>query len=213
MLTAYYSCECDSREIFSSFEIAESPDFDIYRNQYDTIFLNMQEFLSQSETIDDMLSLIRKSILWELLEKYLDFLRDLLKDKAYIHLAYMTGILPIKKYGTHSALNMFDEFSMLNPGPLAPYVGFTEEEVAVLCDRFHMNLNELKNWYDGYSFPNVSSVYSPKSVVSCMLLGEIEDYWNQTETFEALQFYIDLNFDVLKDDILSMIAGETVPIN
>ena len=66
-------------------------------------------------------------------EKYLDFLRDLLKDKAYIHLAYMTGILPIKKYGTHSALNMFDEFSMIDPGPLAQYVGFTENEVKKLC--------------------------------------------------------------------------------
>ena len=62
-------------------------------------------------------------------EKYLDFLRDLLKDKACIYLSYMTGILPIKKYGTHSALNMFDEFSMIAPGPLACYVGFTEQEV------------------------------------------------------------------------------------
>lgn len=38
----------------------------------------------------------------------------------------MTGILPIKKYGTHSALNMFDEFSMVDPGPLVPSMGFTE---------------------------------------------------------------------------------------
>lgn len=65
----------------------------------------------------------------------LDFLRDMLKDKSYIALAYMTGILPIKKYGTHSALNMFDEFSMINPGSLASYVGFTEPEVATLCLR------------------------------------------------------------------------------
>ena len=87
-------------------------------------------------------------------EKYLDFLRDLLKDKSYIHLAYMTGILPIKKYGTHSALNMFDEFSMIDPGPLARYVGFTEEEVRTLCEQYHMDMTELKNWYDGYSFTN-----------------------------------------------------------
>ena len=73
-------------------------------------------------------------------ERYLDFLRNLIKDKAYIHLAYMTGILPIKKYGTHSALNMFDEFSMLDPGPLASYVGFTEEEVQKLCERYQMDM-------------------------------------------------------------------------
>lgn len=75
-------------------------------------------------------------------ERYLDFLRNLIKDKAYIHLAYMTGILPIKKYGTHSALNMFDEFSMLDPGPLAAYVGFTEEEVQKLCERYQMDMTQ-----------------------------------------------------------------------
>lgn len=75
-------------------------------------------------------------------ERYLDFLRNLIKDKAYIHLAYMTGILPIKKYGTHSALNMFDEFSVLDPGPLAAYVGFTEEEVQKLCERYQMDMTQ-----------------------------------------------------------------------
>ena len=146
-------------------------------------------------------------------EKYLDFLRDLLKDKACIHLAYMTGILPIKKYGTHSALNMFDEFSMINPGPLAPYVGFTEVEVEYLCHKYRMDMEEVKAWYDGYSFSMAASVYSPRSVVNSMLFGKIENYWNQTETFEALQVYIDMNFDGLKDDVLSMIAGERIPVN
>ena len=146
-------------------------------------------------------------------EKYLDFLRDLLKDKSYIHLAYMTGILPIKKYGTHSALNMFDEFSMIDPGPLARYVGFTEEEVRTLCEQYHMDMTELKNWYDGYSFTNAVSIYSPRSVVSCMRFGKIGNYWNQTETFEALRIYIDMNFEGLKDDVLCMIAGKSVPAN
>ena len=61
----------------------------------------------------------------------------------------MTGILPIKKYGTHSALNMFDEYSMINPRQLADYVGFTEQEVSVLCQKYHMDLEEMKEWYDG----------------------------------------------------------------
>jgi len=125
----------------------------------------------------------------------------------------MTGILPIKKYGTHSALNMFDEFSMIDPGPLARYVGFTENEVKKLCEQYQMDMAEIKNWYDGYSFENGISIYSPRSVVNCMRFGKIGNYWNQTETFEALQFYIDMNFDGLKDDVLSMIAGEKVPVN
>lgn len=146
-------------------------------------------------------------------EKYLDFLRNMLKDKQYIQLVYMTGILPIKKYGTHSALNMFSEYSMANPRQLAPYVGFTEDEVIDLCSRYHLNFQELKEWYDGYGFAKVSSVYSPKSVIEAVLSGICDSYWNQTETFEALRIYIDMNFDGLKDDIISMMVGEKVSVN
>ena len=263
MLTAYYSKGCDSRELFSGLEIAKDESFEEHLNKYDTIFLNMQEFLSRSSNVKELLERVEGKVIRELKKQYpdvelydendlaetmqdifaesecpfiviidewdcifrefkhdkaaqeiyLDFLRDLLKDKEYIYLAYMTGILPIKKYGTHSALNMFDEFSMIDPGPLAKYVGFTEKEVEALCQKYQMDINEIKNWYDGYSFEEVESVYSPKSVVSCMRLGKLGNYWNQTETFEALQIYIDMNFEGLRDDILSMIAGETVPVN
>ena len=263
MLTAYYSRGCDSKELFSGFEISKSADFETYRNKYNTISLNMQEFLSRSNNIEEVIDRVKRFVLrdlkkaypdvdylddmdliesmqdvyeekkcpfvviideWDCIfrefrqdkeaqEQYLDFLRDLLKDKACIHLAYMTGILPIKKYGTHSALNMFDEFSMISPGPLAAYVGFTEKEAEQLCNRYKMEIEEVRAWYDGYSFPTEAAVYSPRSVVNSMLFGKIENYWNQTETFEALQSYIDMNFEGLKDDVLSMIAGESVPVN
>ena len=149
-------------------------------------------------------------------EEYINFLRAMFKGTEptkYIQLAYLTGILPVKKYGTHSALNMFDEFTMLDPGPLAEYVGFTEQEVEELCGRYQMDLAEIKNWYDGYSFPGESSVYSPRSVVNAMRFRKIGNYWNQTETFEALQWYIDLNFDGLRDDVLQMMAGKKIPVN
>ena len=139
---------------------------------------------------------------------YLDFLRDMLKDKGYIALCYMTGILPIKKYGTHSALNMFDEFSMVFQGALAEYAGFTEAEVRGLCQRYGMDFEETKKWYDGYFLEGVGSVYNPRSVVSAMRFGKFQFYWNQTETFEALRTYIDLNFEGLKDAILQMMDGK-----
>lgn len=263
MLAAYYSKGCNSREIFSNLCIAKSRNFNQHINQYDTIFLNMQEFLSQSKNIEEMISLIQRSVLWELLqdypdyryfdkenltrtmkdiyqnsqcpfviiidewdcifreykeekkvqEQYLDFLRDLLKDKSHIHLVYMTGILPIKKYGTHSALNMFDEYSMINPRQLAKYVGFTEKEVSELCQKYQMNLEEMKEWYDGYQFENTENIYNPRSVVAAMTSGKYDTYWNQTETFEALRAYIDMNFEELRDDVLSMMAGERISVN
>lgn len=144
---------------------------------------------------------------------YLDFLRDLLKDKGNIHLVYMTGILPIKKYGTHSALNMFDEFSMIHAGPLARFFGFTEEELKTLCGKYGMDYEEEKSWYDGYRLKGAGSIYNPRSVISSIQFGDYGDYWNQTETFEALKIYIDMNFEGLRDDILMMMSGEHADVN
>lgn len=145
--------------------------------------------------------------------KYLDFLRTWLKDRPYIGLCYMTGILPIKKYGTHSALNMFTEFSMENPGVLASYTGFTEEEVKHLCRDWNIDFEECSHWYDGYYFRQCGHIYNPKSIVSVMLSGIFDDYWSKTETYEALRIYIDMNFDGLRDAIISMMAGGRVRIN
>lgn len=146
-------------------------------------------------------------------KKYLDFLRNLLKDKAYVALAYMTGILPIKKYGTHSALNMFNEYSMTDAGKFAEFVGFTEQEVMALCERYEIDFEAMKSWYDGYCFPQMPHVYNPKSVVDSILRENFASYWTQTETYEALKIYIDLNYDGLKDAIVEMLAGESVAVN
>ena len=125
----------------------------------------------------------------------------------------MTGILPIKKYGTHSALNMFSEFSMTNPRQLTSYVGFTEDEVNELSERYNISLSDLKEWYDGYHFGENETIYSPKSVVEAVTSGICDTYWNQTETFEALKMYIELNIDGLKDAVISMMSGEKIPVN
>lgn len=144
---------------------------------------------------------------------YLDFLRSLLKDQSYTALAYMTGILPIKKYGTHSALNMFDEFSMTNPGPLASFVGFTENEVKELCITYSMDYEEVKRLYDGYCFEGTIHIYSPRSVVSAMLTHSYDNFWNKTETFEALRDYIILNYKGLRDTVTELLAGAYKRIN
>ena len=162
---------------------------------------------------------------------YLDFLRDWLKDKSYVALAYMTGILPIKKYGKHSALNMFDEYSIISPRQIAPYTGFTEEEVKDLCVEYNMQYEDISDWYDGYevdtSIPiemrekyrmgeyegKTISIYSPLSVVSAMSTGVIQNYWNKTESYEALAEYIRMNYDGLKDAVVLMMDGGSVKVN
>ena len=124
------------------------------------------------------------------------------------------------KNGSHSALNIFTEYSMTDPGDLAEYFGFTEDEVKMLCARYKRSFEETKAWYDGYELITVEenqkkiySMYSPKSVVDAMLSGVFDNYWNQTETYEALKIYIRMNYDGLKDAVIRMLAGDKVQIN
>ena len=261
MLAAYYSKGCDSRDLFAGLSIAASESYSKHLNQYNVIYINMQDFLSGSENIDGMISLLKQSIIidledefqdinlhtelglvysmkrayhsqkvpfvilideWdcvmrehrnnkETLEKYLDFIRNWLKDKEYVALAYMTGILPIKKYGTHSALNMFDEFSMLESDGLEKYIGFTNDEVLELCQKYGVDFEQMKAWYDGYDL-NGTELYCPRSVVKAVSSKKFGGYWTETETYEALAKYIAMNFDGLHDTIEKLLANQPQPV-
>lgn len=143
---------------------------------------------------------------------YLNFLRDLLKNQPYCILAYMTGILPIKKYGEHSALNMFDEYSMTNQRELAEFTGFTEEEVQSLCVSYGMPYDRMKQWYDGYDLKGIQ-IYNPRSVVMSLLGHDFDSYWTKTETYEALKKYIQMDMYHLKALITQLISGSHIRIN
>ncbi len=162
---------------------------------------------------------------------YLDFLRDWLKDQEYVALAYMTGILPIKKYGQHSALNMFREFSIITPMQFAQYTGFTEEEVKEKCNEYNMHYEDIASWYNGYivntdipvemrneyrmgEYEGKSlSIYSPLSVVEALSTGIIQNYWNKTENYETLAEYIRMNYDGLKDSVALLMDGGRLKVN
>ena len=262
MLAAYYSCGCDSRELFAGWKIESDSSFEEHLNQYDVIFVNMQQILirakdqevtdylertviaefreiygtlfSESETIlavileriyaktgkkfifliDEWDCVMRERQESELLQKqYLAFLRNLLKDQPYVALAYMTGILPVKKYGLHSALNMFWEYSMTDQGFFEEYTGFTETEVKELCQRYAMDFAEVSSWYDGYRFTEYRHIYNPKSVVEAMHRHKFSNYWTTTETYDALKIYMDMDFDGLRESIVQMLGGEPVRVN
>lgn len=147
-------------------------------------------------------------------EEYINFLRGMFKGTEptkYISLAYLTGILPIKKVKTQSALNNFDEFTMLDASALAPYIGFTEEEVRNLCEKYYRDFDFVKIWYDGYRLMG-RHVYNPKAVVSVMLRGEFQSYWSDTGTYESIRPLINMDFDGLKTEILAMLSGGSVKV-
>ncbi|MCI9356368.1 MAG: AAA family ATPase [Lachnospiraceae bacterium] len=262
MLAAYYSCGCDSGELFSGLEIENAPSFLEHLNRHQVILLNMQQFLigAKSQSVTEYLE---QEVLEEILEEYgtfikrqdislahalrkiyvktgkkfiflidewdcvmrerqesealqrqyLDFLRDLLKDQPYAALTYMTGILPVKKYGRHSALNMFWEYSMTDQGLFEEYTGFTQEEVRGLCDRYGMDFSGAGSWYDGYQLTRFQHIYNPKSVVEAMHRHKFSNYWTSTETYDALKIYMDMDFDGLRADIVQMLGGEHIRVN
>ena len=235
MLAAYYKKDEDTKPLFDKLLISQAKSYEEHLNQYDVIRINMQQFLSETHNMEEMLSKLRNYLIMDLQEayekirfrektslvqtmkdvfaytgcpfiilidewdclfreyqkdkeaqkKYLDFLRAWLKDQDYVGLAYMTGILPI-----------------------------------TLCQEYGMSFEETKAWYNGYGLWTHSrdgdqfySMYSPKSVVEAMLRHKFGTYWNQTETYEALKVYIQMNMDGLKDSVVEMLAGGSVRIN
>lgn len=167
--------------------------------------------------IDEWDALFREASADEALQKsYIQLLRALFKGvqiSQFLAGAYMTGILPIKKYGTQSALTDFHEFSMLEPGLLAEYVGFTEKEVRDLCQTNYMDFAEANKWYNGYRFDKTGHVYSPNSIIEAVINKKFSNYWTQTETYESLKLYIDMDFDGLKTAIIDMLGGQKCRID
>lgn len=148
-------------------------------------------------------------------EQYVEFLRGLFKSSQTDRIceaAYMTGILPIKKYGHQSAVSDFYEFTMVTPEPLQQYFGFTQDEVKQLCEKKQLLLGEIRDWYDGYQLGK-EHIYNPKSVIECIYREKIANYWTKTETYETLRLYIDLNFDGLKTAIIDMLGGACIKID
>ena len=148
-------------------------------------------------------------------EEYINFLRAMFKGTEptkYIQLAYLTGILPVKKEKTQSALNNFKDYSMLHAGPIAPYVGFTEAEVQKLCEEYGHEFEEVKRWYDGYQI-GTYHVYNPNAVVNLMLEGEFQSFWSGTASYEAIVPLINMDFDGLRGAVIEMLSGDHVPVD
>ena len=148
---------------------------------------------------------------------YLNLLREWFKNGNFtskaIAAAYMTGILPIKKDKGQSAVSDFDEFTVLEPGEYSEYIGFTENEVRDLCDRYNMSFEKAKQWYDGYTFSETQSIYNPYSIMKAMQKRVYRSYWQQTSAAENLETLININKDGLQEDILKLIAGEQIVVN
>ena len=153
----------------------------------------------------------------EVQKPYLEFLRTLFKSSATtaktFAAAYMTGILPIKKDGSQSAVSDFQEFTMLKPAQFAEYVGFTEAEVRKLCAESRADFSEMKKWYDGYLLRGIGSVYNPNSVVKAILYRDYDSYWTETSAADSLMRYIGRDVNGLRQTVAELIGGVEVAVD
>ncbi len=150
------------------------------------------------------------------MDGYVNWLRRMFKEvnaSKVFAAVYMTGILPIKKYKTESALNNFTEYSMVDPGDMASFFGFTKAEVRALAYKHGFDFDELEKWYDGYQIGSECSMFNPNSVVQALRKKWCSNYWAATGAYEAVAHYIRMNFDGLKDDVVFLLSGGRVKVN
>lgn len=141
-------------------------------------------------------------------KSFLKFLEDLLKDKSYVDLAYMTGVLPIAKYSTSSTINMFKEYNTLNDNKYYKYFGFSIEETKSLCDKqSEVTFDELKTWYDGYKTFKGEDIFNPRSVSYALSDGVCQSYWTNTGPMDEIIYYINNGVGDIKDDVVNMVSG------
>ena len=203
-----YKENSDLMDVLASIHNATGEKFFFIIDEWDAIcreFPGRQKLKGDPETITPTI-----------LDEYVMLLLRLFKtqdsDEVFAG-AYLTGILPIKKYNTESALNNFCEYSMIDPAFLASCYGFTEEEVQTLAKRYNVSMESLKMWYDGYKVGRAKSIYNPYSVMKALQRGTCKSYWTTTGAYDSVITYIQMNYDGLKDDIIRMLAGERVYVN
>ena len=203
-----YNDNSDLMDVLAAIHAATGEKFFFIIDEWDAI---CREFPERNKMKGDP-----DSVTPTILDEYVMLLRRLFKtqdsDKVFAG-AYLTGILPIKKYNTESALNNFREYSMINPGKMAGALGFTHEEVETLCERHGMDMNEMERWYDGYRIGKASRMFNPYSVMRAIDEEEYRSYWTTTGAYDAVVTYIQMNYDGLKDDIIRMLSGESVYVD
>ncbi len=203
-----YDGNSDLMDILSAIHNATGEKFFFIIDEWDAI---CREFPGRQKMKDDS-----ESVSPTILDEYVMLLRRLFKtqdsDEVFAG-AYLTGILPIKKYNTESALNNFREYTMIRPGKMADALGFTHDEVQTLCREHGMDLGEMERWYDGYRIGKASRIFNPYSVMRAINEEEYGSFWSTTGAYDSVKTYIQMNFDGLKDDIIRMLSGEHVYVD
>ena len=195
------------KEVISEFNLTDIDESDSLKR---VLQKSNQQFIF---LLDEWDYIFNNNLFEESQDKFLEFLRNLLKDESYVELCYMTGVLPIKKYSSGSALNMFDEFTFLKDRKFGEYFGFTEDEVLNLCEQNkYMDFKKLEEWYNGYTTARGIKIYNPRSVVKALKNDYCESYWTNTGAMDEVSQYLKYNVLEIRDDVIKMVSGQEIDI-
>ena len=195
------------KEVISEFNLTDIEESDSLKR---VLQKSKQQFIF---LLDEWDYIFNNNLFEESQDKFLEFLRNLLKDESYVELCYMTGVLPIKKYSSGSALNMFDEFTFLKDRKFGEYFGFTEDEVLDLCEQNkYMDFKKLEEWYNGYTTARGIKIYNPRSVVKALKNDYCESYWTNTGAMDEVSQYLKYNVLEIRDDVIKMVSGQEIDI-
>ena len=269
MISAFFSKAREASDIFDRLKISTSQNYSKYRNQYNVIYISLNDISRQCTTYEEYITRIEQRLVrdlkraypqaeldgeesavdalmeiytensenrfifvfdeWDFLfhqpfvtekekREYLSYLRSLLKDRPYVILAYMTGILPIAKYSSGSELNMFTEYTMLSEEKFSEVFGFTDSEVDTLYQKYtdyteHIKVTRegLRYWYNGYHTFSGERVYNPRSVVCALRNNNLGNYWTSAGPYDEIYYYIENNVAAVRDDLALMVSGIPVP--
>ena len=195
------------KEVISEFNLTDIEESDSLKR---VLQKSKQQFIF---LLDEWDYIFNNNLFEESQDKFLEFLRNLLKDESYVELCYMTGVLPIKKYSSGSALNMFDEFTFLKDRKFGEYFGFTEDEILDLCEQNkYMDFKKLEEWYNGYTTARGIKIYNPRSVVKALKNDYCESYWTNTGAMDEVSQYLKYNVLEIRDDVIKMVSGQEIDI-
>lgn len=195
------------KEVISEFNLTDIDESDSLKR---VLQKSNQQFIF---LLDEWDYIFNNNLFEESQDEFLEFLRNLLKDESYVELCYMTGVLPIKKYSSGSALNMFDEFTFLKDRKFGEYFGFTEDEVLDLCKQNkYMDFKKLEEWYNGYITARGIKIYNPRSVVKALKNDYCESYWTNTGAMDEVSQYLKYNVLEIRDDVIKMVSGQEIDI-
>ena len=151
-------------------------------------------------------------------EKFTEFIRGLFnasfKTNPYLERALMTGITRVSKESVFSDLNNLNVITTTSEQYESAF-GFTEEEVYASLDLMGLSdhKEEVKKWYDGFTFGRCKDIYNPWSITNYLDKKKLAPYWANTSSNSLISTQLKEAPVEVKEKMEQLLNGENILVN